>query len=269
MSQENADSPVEIDPLVEFLEEPGAAQPVESMASSDAASAALSPPDRLDTLEAALQESQAQLAAMKLEVATLVRAVDDIKKQVRRTAVRRPVEPVAPVARTTTSQSAVAIVGLVIGIALGIGIWWRLSLETAVVPRDAQVQPADTPAPVDAPAETPSTAASPVLTPITAPVTPSRVTPVRDQPVEEEEPRVIARPAGYRGTLSIDASPGGDVFINRAKAGHTPVRIGNLRAGAHLVWIEREGYRRFTRVVEVPADRVTRVSAELEPLVTR
>ena len=69
------------------------------------------------------------------------------------------------------------------------------------------------------------------------------------------------------GTLSIDAARAGEVSIDRQVAGRTPLRAENLRAGSHLIWIEREGYRRWTRVVAVPADRVTRVSAKLEPLV--
>ena len=68
------------------------------------------------------------------------------------------------------------------------------------------------------------------------------------------------------GTLTIDATPAGEVFINRQAAGRTPLRAENLRAGSHLIWIEREGYRRWTRVVAVPADRVTRVQADLDPL---
>lgn len=70
----------------------------------------------------------------------------------------------------------------------------------------------------------------------------------------------------YVGTLSIDAAPAGEVFINRRVAGRTPLRAENLRVGSHLIWIERDGYRRWTRVVSVAADRVTRVSANLDPL---
>ena len=69
----------------------------------------------------------------------------------------------------------------------------------------------------------------------------------------------------YVGTLSIDADPAGEVFVNRQDAGRTPLRLDKLRAGSHLVWIERDGYQRWTRVVQVQADRVTRLSAELEP----
>jgi len=59
------------------------------------------------------------------------------------------------------------------------------------------------------------------------------------------------------------------VFLDRQSAGPTPLRLTNLRAGSHLIWIERDGYRRFTRVVQVPSDRVTRLSAELEPIPVR
>jgi len=56
------------------------------------------------------------------------------------------------------------------------------------------------------------------------------------------------------------------VFLNRQSAGHTPLRLTNLRAGSHLIWIQREGFKRWTGVVQVPADRVSRLSAALEPL---
>jgi hypothetical protein len=68
--------------------------------------------------------------------------------------------------------------------------------------------------------------------------------------------------------LSVNADrPGAIVFVNRRIVGPAPVRVRNLRAGAHLVWVESDGYKRWTRVVTVPAERVTRVSADLEPIV--
>jgi hypothetical protein len=82
--------------------------------------------------------------------------------------------------------------------------------------------------------------------------------------IAEEQP--VPSPVEFVGTLSIDAAPGGQVFIDREAAGQTPLRVQNLKAGSHLVWIEREGYRRFTRVVEVPANRVSRVWADLQPI---
>jgi hypothetical protein len=74
-------------------------------------------------------------------------------------------------------------------------------------------------------------------------------------------------PFVYRGTLSVNADqPAAEVFVNRESVGTAPVRVRNLRAGSHLVWIESEGHRRWTRVITVPAEKVTRVSAALEPL---
>jgi hypothetical protein len=90
-------------------------------------------------------------------------------------------------------------------------------------------------------------------------------------------PRATVRPANanvaparagqYVGSLTIDSDPSGDAFVNRRRVGRTPVTVEDLRAGSHLIWIERDGYRRFTRVVAVPANRVSRVSIELERVV--
>ena len=89
-------------------------------------------------------------------------------------------------------------------------------------------------------------------------------------PAPEVQPRVLpAPPIEYVGTLSIDSDPPAEVSIDRKPAGRTPLRAANLKAGSHLIWIERDGYRRFTRVVEVPADRVSRVVADLEPISQR
>ncbi|MEP6782561.1 MAG: PEGA domain-containing protein [Acidobacteriota bacterium] len=87
--------------------------------------------------------------------------------------------------------------------------------------------------------------------------------------VRPEEARKASPRTEYVGTLSIDASPGGEVFVNREDAGATPLRLENIKAGSHLVWIERDGYRRWTKVVEVPADRVSRVFANLELIATQ
>ena len=76
----------------------------------------------------------------------------------------------------------------------------------------------------------------------------------------------LVKPTIYRGTLTVKADrPGARVFVNRKNVGTAPVRVGNLRAGAHLVWVESDGYRRWTRVITVPAETITRVAADLEP----
>lgn len=85
-------------------------------------------------------------------------------------------------------------------------------------------------------------------------------------PVVEEWRAVQRTPIVYRGSLSVAADqPAAEVFVNRKPVGLAPVRVNNLRAGSHLVWIESEGHRRWTRVITVPYERVTRVRADLEP----
>jgi hypothetical protein len=126
-----------------------------------------------------------------------------------------------------------------------------------------------TPAPTQAPAPQPAPT-------VVADPSPASVVPIaHEAPTHgatkspaSKAPQALKAPF-YVGTLSIDADPGGDVFIDRENAGHTPLRLTNLRAGSHLIWVERDGYRRWTRVVPVPADRITRLSAELEPIASR
>lgn len=133
-------------------------------------------------------------------------------------------------------------------------VGWR-SISSVAPPVVAAVEPA-TVAVVDPPAlEEPATEASAAV------ALPRPDGQLRVQQRTEREPR-----EQFVGTLSVDAVPtGGEVFINRRSVGKTPLRLSGLRAGAHLVWIERAGYRRFTRVVTVPAAQVTRVSVALEP----
>ena len=97
--------------------------------------------------------------------------------------------------------------------------------------------------------------------------TPAKNAPVKNAPVKETP--VKDTRVNYVGTLSVDAQPAGEVFLDRKSAGQTPLMLTNLRAGSHLIWVERDGYRRWTRVVQVPADRVTRLFADLEPLSAR
>jgi hypothetical protein len=121
---------------------------------------------------------------------------------------------------------------------------------------------------VTPPAAPPVPTAAPVVAPpVVATTEPAPAAP--KAPASIESPRVVPRQIEYVGTLSIDASPGGDVFVDRQRAGHTPVRMENLKAGSHLIWVERDGYRRWTKVVEVPADRISRAFADLEPLAAR
>ena len=246
---EHAEESAEYDWLLAFPTESGG-KPPESPESLRA---------RVECLEQALERSTKEIESLKSEVATLVGTVDDIGKKARRHAAWAP----APVS-TRRSRFVTVTAGVVFGVALGL-IGWALWSRETIAPIDTidTTVAAAEPAPKEVPVEPPP-APQPVVS-LAAAITP---------PVTQAEPTVRERqptpaPVNYVGTLSVDAAPGGAVFIDREPAGQTPLRIQNLKAGSHLVWIEREGYRRFTRVVQVQADRVIRVWADLEALPER
>jgi hypothetical protein len=63
----------------------------------------------------------------------------------------------------------------------------------------------------------------------------------------------------------VDSAPTGSVvFVDRQQIGETPLRLTRLRAGSHVVRIERDGYDRWTQAVLVVTDKQTRVSANLQ-----
>jgi hypothetical protein len=252
------------DPLLAFANEPGGVPPAappsdpstQPVAATEDAPRPLRAPSvdplaaRVDRLERALEDSKKQVSTLKSEVATLVRALGDIKKPVNR--------PDATPPRATRSdiRTVAAAVGIVIGLGFGILTWVYLTTDAdstiaAPAPVSTQGLVADPPPAVRGPTGSEGRKTS-------APIAPAAL----------KAPKA-SEPPLYVGTLSIDSSPGGEVFLDRQKAGITPLRLTNLRAGSHLIWIERDGYRRFTRVVQVPSDRVTRLSAELEPIPVR
>lgn len=182
-----------------------------------------------------------EVTSLKLELATLVSAVRELQDQqpVRR---RIPIPVRAPTPRPTLIPAAVVVL-----LATGLLSWQLISTPP---PERSTARPAHVPATPIAEAEAPIPA-------------------VQTAAAMETEPPVtpLVRPTIYKGTLSVNADrPGAAVYVNRRLVGTAPVRVRNLRAGAHLVWIERAGYRRWTRVITVPAARVTRVSADLEPI---
>ncbi|HWI18991.1 MAG TPA: PEGA domain-containing protein [Vicinamibacterales bacterium] len=248
MSQQEPDARTEQDPLLEYVTEH---QPQEATVSEAVAPAPERPPDqpdpiailaaRVDQLERSVERTSKQLRSLTSEVATIVSA--------------RRNNP-APSIRHARVPAAV---GLAAGLLLAMWLW---PYPTGVA--EQPPSPIPSPAAVEAAAAETTAAPEPAPQPVPLKVAAPVVTPVRPAPARENPRRV-----DYFGTLSIDASPAADVFINRRPAGRTPVRLTELKAGSHLVWIQREGFRRFTRVVQVPADRVTRVSATLDPLATR
>jgi hypothetical protein len=247
----------EQDPLLEFSTEPGAPPapaPPRTASTQPVAAAVVSqaPPSkndaleevqrlraRIDRLEKVVEQSSRDLRWMKSEVATLVGAAQEFRGRPRRV--------------------VMALAGVTLGVAAGVWLWINLA-AAPIVPAPPVAIASEPPAPAlpTAPEQPPAVAApeaAPAIVPVAA-----TIDQVQDPPSRVTPPRV-----DYVGTLTIDAAPAGNVFIDRKAAGRTPLRVENLKAGSHLVWIERDGYRRFTRVVLVPSDKVTRLVADLEP----
>ena len=217
---------------------------------------------RLSELEDQLARLLQDGVQIKSQLATLVSAVEDIKRQQ-----GRPLNPLPPGSEKAAARVSAAAAAITI-LMLGFAAWGALTLasydepETPPVPTGLTGRAADAPVAAAAVAPSPSVAIQNAGVVETAPV-PMRDVAPRPAAVVPSEPRAATQ---YIGTLTIDAEPAGEVFINRKSVGRTPVRLEGLRAGSHLVWIERDGYRRWTRVVAVAANRISRVSAELDPV---
>ena len=261
----------ESDPLQAFLEEPHAAPAGQPAESAKVVEPAAKPADPATTprgedpnaeLRRRLQHTERQvdralidLATLKTDLATLVGAVDDIKKRTNRPPAG-PAPVVEPRRRRLSGPRAIA--AIVILLTAGAALWGF-----------AWVAADDFPEPPRLERETASVGPQVGEPPPMVEASPAPVLVQAGQPPAAAESSSSARPmrtAPYVGTLTVDAEPAGDVYLNRKGVGRTPVRLENLRAGSHLIWIERDGYRRWTRVVAVAADRISRVSASLDPL---
>jgi hypothetical protein len=259
MAGPGANELIDSDPLLGFAEET-VEKPAEIAEVAPADDPHLD--DRLDEVERTIDSTRNELAQIRSEIATLVGSIEDIKKR----STRRPVaDPPLRQSRTSWLHVLSATVGVVLGIAIGVLVWKQLGGAKPVPVGAASHGPEPPAAP---PVDTNLTEPAPALAPEpAAPADNPPATPQRDRQSAITPPPIArAEPVAYVGTLSIDAAPSGEVFLNREDAGRTPLRLDKLRAGSHLVWIEREGYQRWTRVVQVRADSITHLSAELEPL---
>jgi hypothetical protein len=73
-------------------------------------------------------------------------------------------------------------------------------------------------------------------------------------------------PNVFAGALAVESIPdGAAVIVDRTYIGVSPIRVLQLRAGSHVVWVEHEGYERWTAAVRVTADQQTQVAATLQP----
>ncbi len=76
----------------------------------------------------------------------------------------------------------------------------------------------------------------------------------------------LVQPSVFTGDLLVESSPErAAVFIDRQYVGETPLQLTKMRAGSHLVRIERNGHQRWTAAVVVTTDKKVQVSATLQP----
>lgn len=274
---DHATSRDDSDPLLLFATEPDLAappEPVVEIPREFAPDTAVEPPpeappelaalrSRVETAEHSLLESKQEVEALRRQMATLVAvAAEDRQAAVRhqpallngiQEAINNPQHAFRPFAVATTRWRPLAAGVAVLLTVAGMAGWRWGGNPAPLAAAPAAVQ-----------------AANLLPVPPTAPVAEASPLPLHEgsaRPRKQLDPAPRTERTRYVGTLSVDAVPaGGEVFLNRKSVGMTPARITGLRAGSHLVWIERDGYRLFTRVVTVPADKVTRVSVALEPL---
>jgi hypothetical protein len=254
----NKDEVGEPDPLLTFFAETGATDPAETPEKPRDPAPAPPPlageefPRRLGHAERQLERAQIDISKVKTDLATLVSAVEDIRKRLSRPPERPAV--VVPMPARARRPLRAPTIALVVLIALGAAAWGLVSATTFEVPGPPPIESVSSNL-IDLP---PIVRAHSPYTPVAD----------RESPLAGamREPRSDPSRPTYVGTLTIDADPAGDVFVDRRKVGRTPLRLEDLRAGSHLIWIERAGYRRWTRVVAVAANRISRVTATLDPM---
>lgn len=100
------------------------------------------------------------------------------------------------------------------------------------------------------------------VVPTRAPVpAPARPAPTAPRTREVGSRAAAAKAPAYTGTLIVHSVPqGAAVLINQRHAGITPLRLADYPAGSYAVWVEREGFQRWTAGVRVTADTTTLVN---------
>ena len=204
---------------------------------------------------------------------------------------RAPVAVAASVrvqpARTRSGAGRVMIAAAVVMAGLT-GLVLRQSVRHAPPEQSNQVfVPAALPVRTAEPTATSGLSVPPSLPPIESPsinapaieAAPIEAAPIVRAPaavapqVVEMQPRHDRRSSGtegapgFNGTLIVESVPAGaTVLINQRPAGVTPLRLPNYPAGSYAVWVEREGFQRWTAGVRVPADTTTLVNPILRSL---
>ena len=97
--------------------------------------------------------------------------------------------------------------------------------------------------------------------PTAQPAAAQRITlPEGDRPAPANSTRTPPVKVIFRGHFVVDSVPtGATVLINQRPAGTTPLHLADYPAGSYAVWVELDGYERWTAAVRVQANRTTTV----------
>ena len=115
----------------------------------------------------------------------------------------------------------------------------------------------------------PPPAPAPALAPITpaavrAPALRPRATARNVEPRPERRAMSSAKAPAFTGVLIVDSVPrGAAVTMNQKPLGVTPLRLPAHPAGSYAIWVEHEGFERWTAGVRVAANTTTRVNPTL------
>ena len=91
------------------------------------------------------------------------------------------------------------------------------------------------------------------------PLTPAKPTPWISQSSPSQ------RIGTYTGLLVVESlPPGASVYLDNKAVGRTPLTLTTVNAGEHVVRLERDGYRRWSRSIRVVATERNRVTASME-----
>jgi hypothetical protein len=105
---------------------------------------------------------------------------------------------------------------------------------------------------------------SPSISQSTTSVESSRARATSSRPTLQKTQAVRNQPPHFAGTLAVESVPlGAVVLIDQRKVGATPIELSDVPAGSHALWLELEGYQRWTTAATVPANKVTRIAARL------
>ena len=100
---------------------------------------------------------------------------------------------------------------------------------------------------------------------ITVPLAPTRTASAVGSSDSTPAPSTPATLGRFVGKLAIDSRPpGAKVYVDGKLVGNTPLALGEVRAGEHVVRIEQDGYRRWSSSVRVVAAEQNKVTASLE-----